>query len=223
MKLTIVYDNEVLTEGLKSSWGFSCYIESKKNILFDTGWDGNILLNNMEKLGVDAQKIDIIVLSHEHWDHIGGVNHVLNETDEVEVYVPDSFSSNLKNEIKSNAKLLEVIQHQKISDDIYTTGELTGKFRLMTIKEQSLAIETTKGILVVTGCSHPDLTNILDKAMEFGKLYGVVGGFHGFNKYDALKDLELIVPTHCTQHKKEIKDLYGEKVEEGGVGWSREV
>ena len=51
MKVTIVYDNEAL-EGFKSGWGFSCYIESNVKILFDTGWDGNVLLHNLKKIDV---------------------------------------------------------------------------------------------------------------------------------------------------------------------------
>ena len=72
MKITIVYDNNA-QEGLKCGWGFSCLIETgTNNILFDTGWDGHLLLENMEKLGIDPQIIDTLVLSHQHWDHIGG-------------------------------------------------------------------------------------------------------------------------------------------------------
>ena len=55
MKLTIVYDNVVYKKdiGLKSDWGFSCLIETEdETVLFDTGTEGDILLNNMERLGI---------------------------------------------------------------------------------------------------------------------------------------------------------------------------
>jgi len=224
MKLTIVYDNEVLGEGLKSGWGFSAFIEAgDRNILFDAGWNGDDLLHNLGKLGINPGEIDVIVLSHQHWDHIGGLNHVLDEAGNVEVYVPASFSTNLKNEIKSRASLKEVSAGHEITASIYTTGELTGRFNGMELAEQSLAIETSKGILVVTGCSHPGVDKILEAASEFGKLYGIVGGFHGFDKYDALADLKTIAPCHCTEHKKEIKEKYPEKVEEAGAGWIMQV
>ena len=51
MKIAIIYDNKIAEniKGLKAGWGFSCFIQTKeKNILFDTGWDGDILISNME-------------------------------------------------------------------------------------------------------------------------------------------------------------------------------
>lgn len=224
MKLTILYDNESSREGLKSGWGFSCLIEvDGKNILFDVGWDGGMLLDNMHALGVNPQEIDVIVLSHQHWDHTGGLNHVLAEVGDAEVYVPESFSSHMKNEIKKNAALHEVSNARKIFDGVWTTGELMTTYSGARLGEQSLVIENKKGLTVVVGCSHPGLEEILEIASGFGSLYGVIGGFHGFNKYNALKDLELIVPTHCTVHKEEIRGEYGSKVESGGAGWSVEL
>lgn len=224
MKLTIVYDNEVFREGLKPGFGFSCFIEAAgRNILFDVGWDGSILLHNMKALDLNPKEVDVIVLSHEHWDHVGGLNQVLAEVGDVAVYVPVSFSSNMKNEIRLRAGLTEVKGPQELLEGVYSTGELCGTGMYPGIREQSLAVESKEGLVVVTGCSHPGLDVILKKASMFGKLYGVVGGFHGFSRYDALKDLKLIVPTHCTVHKKEIRDRYKDKVEQGGVGWSKEI
>jgi 7,8-dihydropterin-6-yl-methyl-4-(beta-D-ribofuranosyl)aminobenzene 5'-phosphate synthase len=51
MKLTIVYDNEIFTQGigLRSDWGFACLLETgEATILFDTGARGNILLSNIK-------------------------------------------------------------------------------------------------------------------------------------------------------------------------------
>lgn len=76
VKITILYDNNCLP-GFKASWGFSCLIETKENsIIFDTGWDGNILLHNLALAQVKLEEIDMVVLSHSHWDHTGGLTHI---------------------------------------------------------------------------------------------------------------------------------------------------
>ena len=75
MKLTILYDNEAWNKNLKSDWGFSCLIETPgKNILFDTGASGKILLSNMRKLSIDPSIVDAVFISHRHWDHTGGIS-----------------------------------------------------------------------------------------------------------------------------------------------------
>ncbi len=81
-----------------------------------------------------------------------------------------------------------------------------------------MAVKTDKGIVLVVGCSHPKMSHILAAASQLGKIYGIIGGLHGFNEFDLFKDLERICPTHCTQHKAEIKSLYPEKYIEGGAG-----
>ena len=98
----------------------------------------------------------------------------------------------------------------KLYEGIYSTGELEGI-------EQSLCVEREKGIVIIVGCSHPRMENILKTASHFGKTYGIIGSLHG-TRPESLKELDLICPTHCTQHKREIKSLYPEKYIEGGAG-----
>lgn len=212
MKLRILYDNEA--EGsLKSDFGFSCLIEAdNKRILFDTGASGDILAYNMKLLGLKREHLDVIALSHEHRDHIGGLDAVLHP--EVEVYIPRSFTSELKTRIaKQGAKVIEVSEPGDITPEVHTTGELG----LMT-KEQSLALETERGVVVLTGCAHPGLKKIADVATYFGALYGVIGGFHGFKELKLLKGIKKVIPCHCTARKNEIMAIYPEKVEWCGAG-----
>lgn len=64
IKITVIYDNNLVDERLQKDWGFSALIEcGDKNILFDTGEDGRILLNNMEKFGILLQIIDIVYIT----------------------------------------------------------------------------------------------------------------------------------------------------------------
>ncbi|MGZ7136148.1 MAG: MBL fold metallo-hydrolase [Methanobacterium sp.] len=199
MYLKILYDN-IAKIGFKKGWGFSCLIKtSKENILFDTGWNENILLHNMKIAGVNPEEIDKIVISHSHWDHIGGLNQVLNNAKGIQVYTLKSFSKNLKNEIKRYATIIEISNQKKIGENIWTTGELGDK-----IKEQSLVLHTKKGNIVLTGCAHPGLEVIIEKSREFGDVYGVIGGFHD-SSIDILKDIPVIMPCHCTEKIEEIK------------------
>jgi len=208
MKLKILYDNTA-KPGFKSAWGFSCLVEAKETVLFDTGWDGDLLLYNMEKFGLKPENIDKIVISHDHWDHAGGISRILNETKNPEVFVLKSFSRNLKKEITKRARLHEVTGMEKISGNIYTTGELGEA-----IKEQSLFIETEKGFVVITGCAHPGIDSILDFVKNYGEIHRVIGGFHDFSNIEYLKDIPVLSPCHCTTRLKEIREKYpGEYVE----------
>ena len=211
MKITIIYDNTSFIKNLQSDWGFSALVEVKKRkILFDTGANGTILLSNMQKLGIDPKKIQDIFISHAHWDHTGGLSSFLNVNNEVKLWIPPSFGG-----VKNAKEFIKIETPTKLYDEIYSTGELEKI-------EQSLCIETKKGILIVVGCSHPRMEHILRVASQFGKVYGIIGGMHG-NSPESLKGLDLICPTHCTQYKSEIKSLYPEKYIEGGAGRIIEV
>jgi len=210
MKATIVYDNTVYKKGLKADWGFSCLVEGEgaPTILFDTGTNGRILLSNMKKLSIHPSTIDVIFISHYHLDHTGGLAVFLNENPRAKVYVPPSFHSSLD----SSGITLKVVRGPvEISKNVFSTGELEGI-------EQSMAVLSGKGAVLFVGCSHPSMKTILSTASQFGPLYAVIGGLHGFRDYKLFKDLSLICPTHCTQHKAELKRLYPEKYIEGGAG-----
>ena len=214
--MRIVYDNEAQT-GFESDWGFSCMIETgDRNLLFDTGSSRDILAFNLQQLHVQTEAIDTIVLSHEHGDHTGGLDTVLHPG--VTVFVPSSFSRSFKHAVAQVAEVVDVTLPREIVPGVCTTGEL-GAWQ----KEQSLVLDTPKGMVVVTGCAHPGLEAILAAAATFGVLYGVIGGFHSFNRLEHLRELDLIVPCHCTAHKREIMELYPEKTKRCGAGMVMEL
>ena len=77
IRITVIYDNNPGMMGLEADWGFSCIIWGlDRTILFDTGQQPSILMSNMAKLGINPKQVELIVLSHEHGDHIGGLCHV---------------------------------------------------------------------------------------------------------------------------------------------------
>jgi len=180
--ITVVYDNNPYKEGLETAWGFSCLITgTEKTILFDTGGDGPLLLSNMQKLGIEPNSIDTVALSHIHGDHTGGLGGLLEKNPGVTVYLPESFPKRFKDNVQDKgAKVVEVehdepVEPLKICENVYSTGQLG-----TLIKEQSLIIQTDRGLIVITGCAHPGIVKIVRVAKNLLKddVFLVMGGFH---------------------------------------------
>ena len=204
--------------------GFATIVKTPKElILFDTGGSSEILLFNMEKLGINPASIKKMVISHIHGDHVGGLEGFLERNSNVTVFIPSSFPESIKNMIvQKGAKFVEISAPRKISDFIYTTGELYGP-----PKEQSLIIDSKKGLVIITGCAHPGIVNIVKKAKELmkrDKVYLVLGGFHHppMSCVKEFKELEVekVAPSHCTGDlvREAFKEEYKEDFIEYGVG-----
>ncbi len=227
--LTTLYDNYQHDPNLKTGWGFSCLVKvGDKNILFDTGADSPTLLDNMKKLEIDPKDINMIVLSHIHGDHTGGLLGILKMNSNLTVYLPKSFPNDFKKEVKSyKANIVGVGDPTRISESVSTTGEL-GTW----IKEQSLIVKTTKGLVVITGCAHPGIVEILKevKKVTNENIYLVLGGFHLAGASDS--ELKKIVksfrelgvkkaaPCHCSgdRTREFFKEEYKEDFISNGVG-----
>jgi len=220
LTLTIVYDNNPYDTRLETRWGFSCYIKGpEKTILFDVGGEGSVLLSNMEKLNIDPKTVNAIVLSHIHYDHIGGLSHFLRKNNLVTVFMPQSLPQSVKNKVRqAGAKSVGVHKPMKICKNVYSTGEL-GTF----IREESLIIKTSKGLIVITGCAHPGIVNIVKKAKELltSEVYLVLGGFHlcwmSLSQVKRIisgvkeEGVKKVAPCHCSGDlaRKQFRKAYG--------------
>jgi len=222
--LISLYDNYQVDPKLKTAWGFATIIKTPQElILFDTGGDSEILLSNMEKLGIDPFSTKKVIISHIHGDHLGGLEGFLGRNSSVTVFIPNSFPQSIKNMIiQKGAKFVEISALRKISDFVYTTGELYGP-----PEEQSLIVDSKKGLVIITGCAHPGIVNIVKRAKELmkrDKVYLVLGGFHRppLSCVREFKELgvEKVAPSHCTGDlvREAFRKEYKENFIEYGVG-----
>lgn len=219
VRLKIVYNNYAAKEGLTTDWGFGCVIEgAEKPILFDTGTNGRILLSNMERMGISADSISMVALSHIHGDHTGGLTDFLKANSQVTVFVPPSFPAGFKRHVTSaGARCVDVKKGTPILPGVWSTGELgTG------IKEQALFAATPEGLVVVTGCAHPGVVEMVRGAKEAAAEVGldaqtvalVTGGFHMLQMNDTqihrtIDELRALgvkqaAPSHCSGDRTRV-------------------
>jgi 7,8-dihydropterin-6-yl-methyl-4-(beta-D-ribofuranosyl)aminobenzene 5'-phosphate synthase len=219
--LSIAYDSEAL-KGYETGWGFSAVIKTRdQNILFDCGWDGHLLRRNLGRLGYSLADFGTVVLSHSHWDHMGGLSEVLQDAPmdrSLVVMLHEGFSENLRNEIRKKAEVVLVSRAQEIASGIWSTGML-GK----DTKEQALVVQTGSRIAVITGCAHPGIHSILEAASQLGSPVCLIGGFHAAPANEFPRQLEQLVICHCTRMKQELLRDFARKASVGLVGASYEL
>lgn len=224
MDFKILFDKNAISSEFKTGWGFSVFIDG---VLFDTGENGSFLFSNLETESISIDSLEKIVLSHDHWDHTGGIWPLLDAKRNLEVYGCPGFSNQTKDKIKgSGAEFIESNKSLQIKPNIYTTGEIFGFYKSMKISEQSLVVRSEKGLIVVTGCSHPGIVKIIEKVKKNfvnEDIYLVFGGFHLMNKEireikligQKLKDLAVnyVGPTHCAGYEAQqiFRQIFGNK------------
>jgi len=178
LAITVTYDTNPYKQVMKADWGFATLITgTEKTILFDTG--GRYFFNIMRRLRIDPNSIEVVVLSHIHGEHIHELSVFLQQNPNVTVYLPESVPEKLKDNARNyGATIVGVKGALQICEDVYSTGQLG-----TVIKEHSLILRTDKGLVVITGCAHPGIVNVLNTAKELMQddILLVMGGFHDEN------------------------------------------
>ena len=233
--ITTLFDNYLARDDLKALWGFSCYVEiSGRVLLFDTGSNGRVLLQNARTLQKDLGKTDTLFLSHHHWDHIGGVDSLIELKPDIDLVVPSSLSKNLIRDLRSMTKSVLTVdgEGRRIGDDLYSTGLMGDE-----VKEQSLIIDTDAGLIVITGCAHSGIVNIVKKAKALlgREVLLLLGGFHlvynDTTEIDGVigelkkEGVAYVSPTHCSGDLaiERFRDAFGERFIAGGAGSTIEL
>jgi 7,8-dihydropterin-6-yl-methyl-4-(beta-D-ribofuranosyl)aminobenzene 5'-phosphate synthase len=228
LTITVLYDNNPFDERLKTAWGFAALVEYQDHtLLFDTGGDGRTLLGNMSILEIDPTRIQRIMLSHAHGDHTGGLAAILEHSKNPTIYLLPSFVSSYKRNLKETTSIIEVVPDQMLAEGIFTTGEMG-----VDIPEQSLVVQTDRGLVIITGCAHPGIEKIVKQVQEtFGEpVHLVMGGFHLGSKSETeivailtefrRLGVERVAPCHCTGDLAQAMFAaeYGEDYIQAGVG-----
>jgi 7,8-dihydropterin-6-yl-methyl-4-(beta-D-ribofuranosyl)aminobenzene 5'-phosphate synthase len=88
-RITILYDAFGKNASMQKDWGFAALIEvNGKRILFDTGDNPAIFARNVKSASVDLTRLDFVVMSHRHSDHVGGLAYLLSVNPKVKIYAP---------------------------------------------------------------------------------------------------------------------------------------
>lgn len=209
MYVKVLYDNNA-KKGLETGHGFSCLIDGK--VLFDTGGDAETFMDNMKRMMVNIEGIEKVVISHDHWDHTGGLWHLLKLRPGLKVHALGAFSDTFKKCVaESGGDLTDAETGEEIYKGIYSTGPMDFIYKGNKMSEQSLAVRGEKGLSIITGCAHPGIVEIIKKIKrDFSEknVYMVFGGLHlrGTGRED-LEDLierlrllkvEKVAPCHCS-------------------------
>jgi 7,8-dihydropterin-6-yl-methyl-4-(beta-D-ribofuranosyl)aminobenzene 5'-phosphate synthase len=218
---------------VQAHWGFSCLVEgAEKTILFDTGTKASILQANVKNLKVDLSRVDLIVVSHLHGDHAGGLEWVLSQKRDIPVFLPAMANDEYIAKVRQwGGRPVPVSKPLEICSKVFSTGEMPADFD-PAFSEQSLVLQTGKGLLVITGCAHPGILAVVRRAAQVvsGMPRVVLGGFHLLNKKDGeihaiisemkAAGVERCGASHCTGDRASelFREAFAERFLPLGVG-----
>ncbi|MEM0506352.1 MAG: MBL fold metallo-hydrolase [Thermosphaera sp.] len=207
MRIVIVLNDKSTREGIIAKHGLSILLDNGGfRILFDMGPDEKSLENNMLRLGIDASKVDVAVVSHPHSDHYGGFKHVAWENPHLTTYIPYGSMNTLGKLIRSYDLMpFETLKTVELAKDTYLTRPFYGP-----PFEHYLVHDLGDELLVVSGCLHPGVESLREVSSIFHKKIGVlIGGYHLRNAPDEVikrtvdsmitqLGIRRLIPLHCT-------------------------
>lgn len=223
MQLEIVYDNNA-EPGFASGWGFSCLLAG--SVLFDCGEKGRPLLANLRRLEADPENIRCVMISHDHWDHTGGLKNLLKKRPGLRVYGCPGFGPRFFRAVTAMGGRPVIAEPgMEVAPGLISSGEVPGIYKGLPMPEQALIAKMETGLAVITGCSHPGILNMVAAARRLEPnlpVSLVLGGFHLKDRpageilqvAEKLKTLPVhrVGPTHCTGEPagKIFKQTFGD-------------
>jgi 7,8-dihydropterin-6-yl-methyl-4-(beta-D-ribofuranosyl)aminobenzene 5'-phosphate synthase len=235
LKITVLNDNTAGRFCL-AEHGLSFWIESTEKYLFDTS-TSDLFLENARRIGIDINNTNTVVLSHGHDDHTGGLRYLKNK---IIVAHPDVFMNRYRKSNASplgfpfsrdeaeNQFEFQLQFHQepfKLDATTWFLGEIprNNDFEAKETPfidengnddfvpdDSGMAVVTKNGLVVISGCAHSGICNMIEHARQatgVDKVFGVIGGFHLTQnneqtqrtiKYFQQLAVEKVMPSHCT-------------------------
>jgi 7,8-dihydropterin-6-yl-methyl-4-(beta-D-ribofuranosyl)aminobenzene 5'-phosphate synthase len=234
--LTVVYNHEGTDTAneLQRRGGFSVHVQLEdRSLLFDAGGEATVILENLEQLGLDDGRLEAVVISHNHWDHVYGLPGIMSlARSNPPVFVAQSAAGGLRQQYP-HANVVAIKGPKRIGPGIWLTGPLDIEHRGTTLSEQALVIEHPRGLHIIAGCSHPGTVAMVERARDMfpGEAIALVaGGFHLRSTeekeireiVDDLQELGVnrIGPSHCTGDRamRLMRDRWGERFVKLGLG-----
>ena len=211
MRIITLVENTCGREGCLAEHGLSVYIETNDHrILIDAG-QTDAIINNAAVVGIDLDTVDTVILSHGHYDHSGGILPFSAVNSHADIYMQRSADEphyNGDRYIGIDKDILSLPNVNLIDGDLRIDDELflfsgihgercrpQGNSKLTKMQdnekvpddfahEQCLVISCDDEDLLISGCAHNGILNILDRYKEiFGRLPDrVISGFHMMKK-----------------------------------------
>jgi 7,8-dihydropterin-6-yl-methyl-4-(beta-D-ribofuranosyl)aminobenzene 5'-phosphate synthase len=167
------------------------------------------------------------VISHAHSDHYGGLSAFLGVSARPPAFLLPEFGASFLHTVGNQTEVIETAPGMDIAPGMFTTGNVGGS-----IPEQALVVRTQPGLVVITGCAHPGIVRIVEKAVELtgDPVHLVLGGFHLRDYTDAqitaiLQDfrrlgVRKVAPSHCTGERaiEMFAEEFGEDFIRTGAG-----
>ena len=229
--ITFVYDNINANSLLQEGWGLSLFVEFEdRKIVFDAGGNKEAVLANLEKLHVPLDEITDVVISHKHWDHVDGLDSLLSRVrDQTKVYLPKFFPGFFLKRKFGSLHFMPPLSFHEMGRNLFSFSLKAG----FLLYEQILVLSAMKGLVLLTGCAHPGIINIIRETKSRfpdRKIRAIVGGFHLYKAASErtkaivhafqANGVEKVVACHCSGEgiQKQFQETYGSNFLPVGTG-----
>ena len=183
---TFIYgDREAVVPNLKKAWGFITLIEyDGKKILFNGAGVESIFENNLKVLGIDPKDLDAMVISHEHWEMIEGLDYIFERNPLIDIYAPQTVIKLLTTRHPDwKPRFKNINGYMEFSPNVAFYNQRSGNRRggPVGIDEISILLKSDQGLIIFIGCGHPELLQNIFKskqAIGINKINLLAGGTH---------------------------------------------